>query len=71
MLVYVSGKNQNVVEVNEYITIDHIPESVTDKCLEDNRNIRKTTRHDQVLEVPQGVLNAIFYSSPSLLWTRR
>ena len=63
------GEDEDVIQVDEGESVDHVPEDVIDEGLEDGRGVKPKgiTRYSQC---PVGVLNAVFHSSPSLIRTR-
>ena len=68
VLLYGRGKDQDVVEVHEDGAVQHVPEHVVDQGLENRRGCPKgITKYSKW---PNGVLNAVFHSSPSRMRTK-
>ena len=51
MLLLGVGKNQDVVEIDENLPVEHVAEYVIDQGLEDSRRIGEAEWHDQILVV--------------------
>ena len=49
MILFVLRKDQDVVQVNKYKYIEHIPEDVINQPLEDCGGVSQAEGHDQIL----------------------
>ena len=47
------GENQDVIQINKYELVDHVPLDVVHQGLEDSRRVREPEQHDEVLPVPR------------------
>ena len=51
MFISVLGEDEEVIQVHEDTPIQHVTECVTDKGLENSRDVSDSERHNKVLKV--------------------
>lgn len=69
MFLSITKKYKNAFEVNKNKTVERISTNIVYSCLKDDEGIGKAEQHKE-LEMADGVLNAVFHSSPSQMWTK-
>ena len=59
MFLRTPGENQDVIKVENYEDIQHVPKNIIHEGLKDCRSIGKSERHDQIFVMPSGRLELI------------
>lgn len=59
------GKDEDVVQVDKNVAVQHVPKHVIHQGLEHSRGVRKTEGHHQVPVVTSSGIGGGFHSSPS------